>query len=243
MAQIFPRWTNRSPTQVLIALLVFGGAVTFAFYWWASPSNTDVGYKPVQPVAYSHELHAGTLKIDCRYCHTYVERSQFAGVPSTQVCMNCHSQAKKDSPLLAAVRKSWDEGRGTQAIPWKRIHKLPDHAFFNHSAHVGFGVGDNRAAIGCETCHGRIDTMAVVKQVEPLSMSWCIACHNDPAASIRPVSAMTTMGWKPDLAWVEKAKGIAETLAPPGAFSRAQRQQQDGTYLTFATSGCNGCHR
>lgn len=240
MAQIFPRWSNETPRYTLIATMVLSAAAVFGVYYWASPYNTDVGYKPVQPIAYSHKQHAGDLAMDCRYCHAYVERSPHAGVPPTQTCMNCHSQQKKDSPLLAAMRESWTSGN---AIPWKRIHKVPDFAFFDHSAHMGFGTGENRAAIGCETCHGRIDTMVVVKQVQPLSMSWCIECHSDPAPNLRPVAAITTMGWNGDLAWRDKAMAIAKKLNPPGDLASTRIAAADGTSKTYATSGCNGCHR
>ncbi len=243
MAQIFPKWTNQTPTWALLGTLALGGFGTFALYWWASPYNTDVGYKPVQPVAYSHALHAGTLKLDCRYCHAYVERGPHAGVPPTQVCMNCHKQVKKDSALLAPVRASWADGKGTTSVAWKRIHKLPDYAYFDHSAHLGVGFGEHRAAIGCESCHGRIDTMEVVRQEQPLSMGWCLECHSNPAPNLRPVEAITAMGWKGDLAWNEKAKVIAGTLNPPGSLSRAARTGADGKLNTYATASCSGCHR
>ncbi len=255
MAQIFPKWWNKTPALGLVATLVGGGVGSFGLYWWASPWNTDVGYMPKQPIAYSHKLHAGdstgdadagvpaSMQIDCRYCHAYVERGPHAGVPPTQVCMNCHSQVKKDSPKLQALRDSWADGKGTKSVPWLRIHKLPDFAYFNHSAHVGVGVGENRAAVGCETCHGRIDQMEVVKQDQPLSMLWCLECHNDPAPNLRPVENITTMGWKGDLAWAEKAQRIAATLNPPGSLTRAAVTRADGTLETRATAGCSGCHR
>ena len=240
MAQIFPRWSNETPRYILIASLVLGGAGTFGVYYWASPYNTDVGYKPDQPIAYSHKLHAGDMQMDCRYCHAYVERGPHAGVPPTQTCMNCHSQVKKDSPLLEALRTSWTTGT---PVPWKRIHKIPDFAYFDHSAHMGFGTGENRAAIGCETCHGRIDTMEVVKQIQPLSMSWCLECHSDPALNIRPIAMITKMGWSSDLAWRDKAHVIAATLNPPGDLNGVRIAAADGTHKTFATTGCTGCHR
>ncbi len=240
MAQIFPRWSNQTPRYILVGTLVLSAATIFSVYYWASPYHTDVGYMPKQPIAYSHKLHAGEMQMDCRYCHAYVERGPYAGVPPTQTCMNCHSQIKKDSPALEALRTSWTTGA---PVPWKRIHKLPDFAYFNHSAHMGVGVGENRAAIGCETCHGRIDTMEVVKQIQPLSMSWCQECHSDPALNLRPVAAITKMGWSGDLAWRDKAAQIATTLHAPGNLNAVQVASVDGTHQTFATSGCSGCHR
>jgi hypothetical protein len=243
MAQVFPRWTNETPRLITLGTLAATAFGIFAVYWWASPYNTDVGYQPKQPIPYSHKLHVGQLGMDCRYCHAYVERGAFAGVPPTQVCMNCHRQVKKDSALLEPLRKSWADGNGTESIPWKRIHKIPDFAYFNHSAHVGVGVGANRAAIGCETCHGRIDTMEVVHQVQPLSMSWCIECHSNPAPNLRPVEKVTAMGFSGDQTWRDHAQVIAEGLHPPGNLNAAQRMKPDGTYATYATAGCSGCHR
>src|SRR3954470_19404416 len=136
MAQIFPKWANETPRYVLLSLLGVGGFGTFGVYFWASPYNTDVGYQPKQPIPYSHKLHAGDMQMDCRYCHAYVERGPHAGVPPTQTCMNCHKQVKKDSPALEPLRKSWAENT---PVPWKRIHKIPDYAYFDHSAHMGVG--------------------------------------------------------------------------------------------------------
>lgn len=243
MAQIFPKWTNETPRLITVGGLTGLGFTIFALYWWASPWNTDVGYGPKQPVAYSHKLHAGDLKMDCRYCHAYAERGPHAGVPPTQVCMNCHKQVKKDSPTLELIRSSWAEGKGDESIRWIRIHKIPDFAYFDHSAHLGVGVGERRAAIGCESCHGRIDTMEVVHQNQPLSMAWCIDCHDNVAPNLRPVANITTMGFRPDNAWKDQAQQIAATLHPPGMLSSAMRTSQDGHQQTFATAGCTGCHR
>lgn len=240
MAQIFPKWTNDTPRLALLGTVVGASALTFAIYWWASPKHTDVGYAPKQPIEYSHKLHAGELGMDCRYCHNYVDKSPHAGVPATATCMNCHSQVKKDSEKLAALRESWEKDT---SIPWVRIHKTPDFAYFDHSAHVGVGVGENRAAIGCETCHGRIDTMKVVRQSEPLSMGWCLECHSNPANNLRPVTEVTTMGFLPDVAWRDRAVQIAKTLNPPGSLTRAQQVKPDGTVITVASAGCSGCHR
>ncbi|MFT3839465.1 MAG: cytochrome c3 family protein [Myxococcaceae bacterium] len=255
MAQIFPKWTNETPRWITVLGLIGGGLSIFGLYWFASPWNTDVGYGPKQPIPYSHKLHAGApgteatladgtkvtaLGLDCRYCHAYVERGPHAGVPPTQTCMNCHRQIRKDSPALQPLRDSW---ANNTPVPWLRIHKIPDFAYFDHSAHMGVGTGENRAAIGCESCHGRIDTMEVVHQQKPLSMVWCLDCHVDVAPNLRPVEKITAMGWIPDDAWKEKAQKIAATLHPPGNLAKAQVALADGTYKTYATAGCNGCHR
>lgn len=186
MAVIFPRWTNHIPLLIGVAGPVVLGTVVFAFWYWGSPMFTDVGYAPQQPVPFSHKLHAGDLGLDCRFCHNTVERSAGAAVPPTATCMNCHTKVLTDSPRLALVRESAASG---EAIPWVRVHMLPDYAFFDHSVHIAAGVG-------CASCHGRIDQMKVVTQSKPLSMSWCLDCHRDPGKHIRPPDVEPTqMDW------------------------------------------------
>lgn len=216
MAQIFPKWTNHIPTIVLI-VVVLGGAATIGFFWYfGSPEYTDVGYRPVQPVPYSHRLHAGELGLDCRYCHTGVERSAVAGVPPAQTCMNCHTVVKYDSKKLQLVRDSYKNGT---PIPWRRVHKIPEYAYFDHSAHVTRGVG-------CAECHGRIDQMEVVRQVKPLSMSWCLECHRDPATHLRPADVpVTKMDWQPP--------SYQDTLGP----------KLIAEHKISPPTDCSGCHR
>lgn len=185
MAQLFPRWTNHVPIAVALALPAAGIAVVFAIWYWFSPKFTDVGYQPVQPVAFSHQLHAGQMGMDCRYCHNTVERSFHAAVPPTATCMNCHASVVPDSPLVAPVRESASTG---EPIEWVRVHMLPDYAYFDHSAHVGAGVG-------CNDCHGRIDQMPIVRQAQPLSMSWCLDCHRNATENLRPRDQITNMAW------------------------------------------------
>lgn len=185
MAQIFPKWANEVPRQLLLGLIIFATVAVAGVWYYFSPEYTDVGYAPEQPVPFSHKLHAGELDFDCQYCHTNVSESKHANVPASETCMNCHSQIKTDSPRLEKVRESWETG---ESIEWIRVHNLPDYAYFNHAAHVNVGVG-------CESCHGRIDRMEVVQQVEPLSMSWCLDCHRNPEQHIRPVDEVTTMGY------------------------------------------------
>lgn len=228
MAQIFPKWTNDLPKIAPpVGTLVTVFAI-FVVWYWFSPKHTDVGYQPVQPVAYSHKLHAGNLGMDCRYCHTFAEKSATAGVPPTQTCMNCHAQVKTDSPKLKKVRKSWETG---MPIEWVRIHKIPDYAYFNHSAHLNIAKGE--AAVGCKSCHGRIDQMVVVQQKEPLSMSWCLECHRKVRGQsgysytsdiLRPRSEITNMTWEPNEAWKNRAEELIKGLYPP-------------------TTSCSGCHR
>jgi hypothetical protein len=185
---IFPRWLDSLRPVIggvgaiapvyLLALLYYGG----------SPTTTDVGYQPAQPVPYSHALHAGELGIDCRYCHNTVEQAAHAAIPPTQTCMNCHTNIYPESPLLLPVRESYATGL---PMRWVRVHDLPDYVYFNHSAHVNRGVG-------CAECHGRVDKMEVVYQAEPLSMGWCLDCHRNPETRLRPADKITDMAWVRD---------------------------------------------
>jgi hypothetical protein len=188
---------------------------TGAIWYYGSPKYTDVGYRPVQPVPYSHRLHAGELGIDCRYCHASVETSSVANVPPTQTCMNCHQVVKRDSPLLEPIRTSASTGN---PMRWVRVHEMPDYAYFTHRAHVAAGIG-------CVTCHGRIDQMEVVTQSQPLSMSWCLDCHRNPGEQRRPVAEVTNMKWTPpkDRAALAAALQAQHPVSPPTA--------------------CSGCHR
>lgn len=177
--------------------MILGGLYLVAIAAFAfSPETTDVGYEPKQPVPFSHKLHAGKLKMDCRYCHTTVEDSAHAAVPPTQTCINCHSPADANgnvattaihtkSPKLVEVHQSYASGR---PILWNKVHDLPDYAYFNHAAHV-------RRGVSCVSCHGRVDQMEVVRQVEPLSMAWCLKCHREPEKHLRPPEAVTDLGW------------------------------------------------
>ena len=182
---LFPKWSNLLlPTIIAAALTIPLYAVFFVAYGF-SPKTLEVGYQPKQPVPFSHALHAGELGMDCRYCHTSVEKAAHASVPPTQTCMNCHTQIRPQSPKLEPVRESYETGL---PVEWTRIHKLPDFAYFDHSAHVNRGIG-------CVSCHGRIDTMEVVYQKSPLSMGWCLECHRNPEINLRPTSEITNLGF------------------------------------------------
>ena len=215
MAQIFPKWSNRLPTWIAFgAVCALIGVVWFVWYYF-SPEYTDVGYRPHQPVPYSHKMHAGDLGVDCRYCHTSVERQAHANVPPTRTCMNCHTMVKPDTEKMKPVSASFASG---QPMEWIRVHHLPDFVYFNHSAHIHAGVG-------CISCHGNVTQMEEITLSKPLSMSWCLGCHRNPDQNLRPVSEITNMNWeKPadHATWVAGWK-IEKNIKPPTA--------------------CSGCHR
>jgi hypothetical protein len=215
LAQIFPRWTNALPLYLAVVLPLAPGLASGFVWYYFSPEYTDVGYRPEQPVPYSHKLHVGELGLDCRYCHASVERSAVANIPPTQVCMNCHQVVKRDSELLAPILAS---AASHSPMHWIRVHDLPDYAYFDHSAHVLAGVG-------CASCHGPIHEMEVVMQVEPLSMGWCLDCHRNPDPYLRPLDQVTNMSWTPSADHAAVAARFREErgIAPP--------------------LECSGCHR
>jgi hypothetical protein len=245
MSKLFPKSANRLPLQIVIYLCLVGGIASAGIDYYATNKYANVGYAPVQPVPYSHALHAGQLGIDCRYCHSNVEKSGFANLPTAQTCMNCHSQVKADSPLLAVVRKSYESDSSSwrrsevvpslpadrkveaagEPVPWVQIHMLPDYVYFNHSVHVTRGIS-------CVECHGRIDTMDVVDQEKSLSMGFCLDCHRAPEEHLRdlndPAQKVTNLGW----------------LDPKGE----AHQIEQGTNLVkkldiHPPTSCSGCHR
>ena len=188
MAQIFK---PRSNTIARASIAGFGLCIALAAWGWDtifwSPYTTRVNIPLDQPVPFSHRHHAGQLGIDCRYCHTSVEKSSFAGMPDTETCMTCHSQLFTSAPLLAPVRQSL-----TSDVPlrWNRVNKLPDFVFFNHSIHVGKGIG-------CATCHGPVNEMPLTWKSQTLYMKWCLDCHRQPDKFIRPRQEVFNMAWQP----------------------------------------------
>ncbi len=188
MAQVFHRSLNSISRFGIVggAILAAGVALGLAAAYRSS-LVTQVNISRAQPVPFSHKHHVNGLGLDCRYCHTSVESSPFAGIPPTQICMNCHSQIWSDSPMLEPVRKSFRTG---EPLHWTRINDVPDFVYFNHSIHVHKGIG-------CETCHGRVDRMPLTWKANPLYMKWCLACHRAPEEYVRPREEVFTMGWKP----------------------------------------------
>lgn len=188
MAALFPRWANAAARTTLVACAAIGGGVPLALMAWVRTPNATRQYAPTkQPIPFDHRLHVTGFKIDCRYCHSAVERSATAGIPAVSLCVPCHSDTWMKSPQLAPVRQAVAMGR---PVRWNRVHALPDFVYFDHSIHVAKGVG-------CESCHGRVDRMGQVYQAKPLTMQWCVNCHRDPVAQLRPDSAITVMGWQP----------------------------------------------
>ena len=188
MAQTFRRSANTVFIVTLVGLvLMVGGLIGLAYTLQSSPYVTRAFEARSQPIQFSHERHVGGNGIDCRYCHTSVETSPFAGIPPTKTCMNCHAQIFKDSPFLELVRSSFRDDR---SIEWTRVHDLPDFVYFNHSIHVNKGIG-------CSTCHGRVDLMPQLYQVQTLQMSWCLDCHRNPELYVRPRESVYQMTYRP----------------------------------------------
>jgi hypothetical protein len=219
MAQIF-----RPRANTLATLSLFGGVgllAVVAVVWWAafrSDYVTEVRFPRTQPVPFSHKHHVGDDGLDCRYCHTSVEDGAFAGIPSTKVCMNCHTQIWADSPVLAPVRDSFQSGK---SLEWTRVHNLPGYVYFDHSIHIHKGVG-------CSTCHGRVDEMPFTWRVNTLYMDWCLECHRNPEQYIRPRKDVFRMDYLPP----------ADQLALGRRLAKEYKVQS-----TRLLTSCSTCHR
>lgn len=224
MANIFPRSSNWIPLKLIVIVIVLGGAVSSGMWYYFTPKYTRVGYEPTQPVPFSHAIHAGQLGMDCRYCHSFVETAAHSNIPTTQVCMNCHTHVQANNPKLAAVRESWQTG---QPIKWIQIHKTPDYVYFNHAAHVNRGVS-------CLECHGDVTEMEVVRHDKSHSMDFCLTCHRNPENALRPVNQVTNLKWQP-----ERKEG--ESLAE--AQKRLGLQLKHDWKINPPDSNCAGCHR
>jgi hypothetical protein len=177
MAQIFHPSTNN-----FAKVTIFGAVFIIAGIAWAgsllirSSYVTQADVVRDQPVPFSHEHHVSRLGLDCRYCHHTVEESAFAGMPATEVCMGCHAQIWKDSPMLAPVRESLRTGK---PLEWTRVTDMPDYVYFDHSIHLAKGIG-------CESCHGRVDQMPLMRKAHAMHMEWCLDCHRHPEVNVRP---------------------------------------------------------
>ena len=219
MPQVFHRSANS-----LSRLSIFGVVFFFAGLLWLiaqvnrSSFVTETDVVRAQPVPFSHEHHVGGLGIDCRYCHTSVEVSSFAGLPPTATCMNCHSQIWSGSDMLKPVRDSYQSG---VPIRWTRVHNLADFVYFDHSIHVNKGVG-------CVTCHGRVDRMPLMWQDQSLQMEWCLDCHRAPEQYLRPREQIFNMSWRPQTD--QRSLGL-------------QLVQQYNIQSARELTSCSTCHR
>lgn len=230
---VFPRWANFLLPVIII--MVLGGALYVPTLAGIAlhPETLNVGYMPQQPVPYSHALHVGQLGMDCRYCHTTVDKAAFAAIPPTQTCMNCHHAIASTNVNTRKLRDSWVSG---DPIEWVKVHDLPGWAYFNHSAHVNKGVG-------CFSCHGRIDQMEVVYQAEPLNMAWCLECHRSPEKFLRPKDQVTNMTYHlargPNDLEVREGETIEEAQIRVGQKLMREYRIRDERYL----DSCSTCHR
>src|SRR5690349_19979286 len=219
MPQIFrPRSNTIARLTLYGGPLLAGALLWFCLLYTRSSYGTDAGVVRVQPVPFSHEHHVGVLGIDCRYCHSTVETSSYAGMPPTKTCMNCHSQIWVGSEMLEPVRESYRTG---QSLQWQRVYNLPGFVYFDHSIHVQKGVG-------CSSCHGRIDEMPLTYQVPSLLMEWCLDCHREPEKHLRPREAVFDMKWEEPPDQVER-----------GLELKKDYDVRDAQFLT----SCSVCHR
>jgi Cytochrome c7 and related cytochrome c len=216
MSQVFHHSTNTlARVSIFGAVFLAGGLVWMILEINRSPYVTRAHEMRPQPVPFSHAHHVGGLGIECRYCHTSVDRSATAGLPPTKTCMNCHSQIWSQAPMLEPVRASFRTG---QSLEWTKVHDLPDFAYFNHGAHVNKGVG-------CSTCHGRVDQMPLMSQVQSLQMEWCLECHRHPEKYLRPLAEVYNMAYEPPADQIALGtKLIAE-------------------YKIHTRTSCSTCHR
>ncbi len=187
MAQLFrPSSNTIAKAGIVVTLLLVASTLAVAYIIDRGPWNTSVRIAPEQPIEFSHKHHVKDDGIDCRYCHTSVENSAYAGIPATETCMSCHSQIWANASVTAPIRESWASGK---SIEWTRVHDLPDYVYFNHSIHLNKGIG-------CSTCHGRINEMPLTYKVNTLNMNWCLNCHRNPANYIRPRSEVFNIDYE-----------------------------------------------
>src|SRR5262245_44623459 len=236
MSQIFPRTSNTySRLSILGALLFIAILGTVVALVFLSGYNTGQDAFVEQPIQFSHARHVGGMGIDCRYCHTSVEKSAFAGIPPTKTCMNCHSQIWTNAPILEPVRASF---RNDTPLRWVRVHDLPDFVYFNHQIHV-------RQGVGCATCHGRVDQMPLTYQANTLLMEWCLGCHRQPEKYLRPREEVFNMAYEPP------TESRPVTVTVDGVASKFTSQLELGLFLKKAynvpgtnhMTSCSVCHR
>src|SRR5690348_580814 len=214
--QIFHPSTNTISRLTIYGAVIFVALLSYVLYEVGQSSYYTAQTIPqTQPVPFSHEHHVAQLGIDCRYCHTSVEKSAFAGMPSTQTCMSCHSQIWTNAAMLAPVRESYETG---QSIAWTRVNALPEFVYFNHSIHIAKGIG-------CTTCHGQIGKMALTWRATTLQMTWCLDCHRHPEEYVRPKNEVFNVDYAP----------------PPNQLELGRELVRK--YKIMSLTSCETCHR
>ena len=232
MANIFPRWSNLLPLKIAFCVGTVLAGIALAFTYYATPKSLVVGYQPSQPIPFSHKIHADQIGLDCRYCHSLVEVSGHANVPSGSTCWNCHQHVLPQSPKLAPLHKAMDPaypGYDGKPIEWVRVHKLPDYVYFNHSAHVNRGVA-------CQSCHGNINTMEVVSQDQSLAMDWCLTCHRAPENFLRPLEEVYNFNYNPATFLSNNKQAGVTTPLELGLKFKHQ-------FMVNPKTTCTTCHR
>ena len=201
MASLFrPKHNTLARLSLLVLVTGALGTLGGLMFYVRTPLARGMQDPIEQPIQFDHRHHTRDEGIDCRFCHATVDRSPHASIPSSQLCLNCHSQIWNHSPLLDPLRRSYIEGK---PIFWHKVNDVPDFVYFNHAIHVNKGVG-------CVTCHGRVDQMAAVEKAKPLTMSWCLECHRSPEQFLRPVEEVTNMAWLPQGTAIEAGRQVAE---------------------------------
>jgi hypothetical protein len=230
--QIFPRSSNAiARASLVLVVLAVGGLSWVLLQLERTPYITNAGIRKDQPVPFSHQHHVSGLGIDCRYCHTSVETSSFAGIPPTKTCMNCHSQIWTNAAYLEPVRESYRTGR---SLEWTRVNQLPDYVYFNHSIHIKKGVG-------CNTCHGPVDQMPLMYQFASLQMEFCLDCHRNTEKYIRPREQVFNMRYEqPSAEAPVKVAGIS--YSDQETLGNALKEKYKVRSVKDVTS-CNTCHR
>jgi uncharacterized CHY-type Zn-finger protein len=232
MPQVFPKAFNAISRIMVFGLpLLFSSTAVGLAAFYRSDYTTGANEIVEQPVPFSHLHHVNQLGIDCRYCHTAVEKSAYAGIPPTKTCMNCHQQMWVGADLLEPVRHSY---KTNTPIEWNKVHNVPHYTYFNHSIHVNKGVS-------CYSCHDRIDNMPLVKQSKTLLMEWCLDCHRQPERHLRPKDEVFNLGWKPSDGAINPEDGqpYPTTQAELGRKLKEQYHIRDAYTLT----NCSICHR
>jgi hypothetical protein len=222
MSQLFhPIWNVIARLSLVLGLLAVLGLGFFGYSIVRSPHMTGVGVAKEQPVPFSHKHHVGDIGMDCRYCHTTVEESKFAGIPPTETCMNCHSVLFTESPLLEPIRESF---KNNTPVEWNRVHNLADFVYFDHSVHVAKGVS-------CVSCHGQVNEMPLMWKNKTLHMEWCLSCHRNPDKELRPTSEVFNMDWHPKVASHENVE------------ENKNKIDQVSKHPINQLTNCSVCHR